>query len=145
MTILKKRLLALVLLLALCVPMLAACGSSPSKKTVEKCAREALEAVLARDTPAIQALANPDYAGYFSEEEMAPYYLQYEAWGIRAGSRVGSMRLVNWSTDLDFPGGIGSEAVYEVSIAGVFYEYVVQVVETDAGVGMVFFDLSRLD
>ena len=144
----KKRLLALVLLVALCVPMLAACGRahSPSKGTVEQCAKDVLSAVMKQNTSSLQSLANPDYAGYFTQEEMAPYYAQYEEWGIcDTGNRIGSMTLVEWYANVDYPGGLGSEATYEVSIGGIFYEYVIHVVKTDAGVGVVFFDLYRMD
>ena len=142
----KKRLLALVLLIAFCMPFLAACAHSPSKEVVEQCARDVLQAVIRKDSASIRTLANPDYMWYFSDEEMAPYYEQYEKWGICGGDIfIGSMRLAEWYGNVDYPAGYGSEAVYEVSIGGLMYEYEIHVVETDAGVGVVFFDLFQLE
>lgn len=145
----KRRLFALVMLIVLCVPLLAACQRtvySPSQEDVEACARDVLWAVMQENTAGIRALANPDYVGYFTEEEMKPYYEQYEKWGIcNADISIGSMRLVEWDDNVNYPAGYGSEALYEVSIGGRFYEYEIHVVATDAGAGVVFFDLFQLE
>lgn len=140
-----KKFLALLVFLALCLPLFAACGGTPSKATVEDYARQVLNAVIAKDSASLQALANPDYAGYFSAEEMEPYYEQYTEWGVcDAGNTVGSLKRTYWQTSHDYFGDRGSEAEYTVSIGGILYEFEIVVVDNAAGVGLANFELERI-
>lgn len=140
-----KKFLALLVFLALCLPLFAACGGTPSKATVEDYAKQVLNAVIAKDSASLQALANPDYAGYFSAEEMEPYYEQYTEWGVcNAGNTVGSLKRTYWQTSRDYFGDRGSEAVYTVSIGGILYEFEIVVVDNAAGVGLANFELERI-
>lgn len=138
------RLLLLSLILTLCLPYLAACSGAPSKATVEQCAQDVLRAVVAKDTAALQALANPDYAGYFSETEMDPYYAQYTEWGVcDTGNTVGSLKRTFWQTG-DYYGDRASEAEYTVSIGGILYKFEIVVADNKAGVGLANFELERI-
>lgn len=140
-----KKFLALLVFLALCLPLFVACGGTPSKATVEDYARQVLNAVIAKDSAALQSLANPDYAGYFSAEEMEPYYEQYTEWGVcDAGNTVGSLKRTYWQTSRNYFGDRGSEAEYTVSIGGILYEFEIVIVENDAGVGLANFELERI-
>lgn len=138
----KKRLCAL--LLAFCTLLLAGCGM-PSKSTVEDYATRVLTAVIAKDTATLQSLANPDYAGYFSEEEMEPFYEQYTEWGVCGeGVTFGSLKRTSWMTSRDYYGDKGSEAWYTVSIGGILYDFEIVVVENASGVGLANFELERI-
>lgn len=138
----KRRLCAL--LLALCVLLLAGCGT-PSKSTVEDFARQVLTAVIEKDTAALQALANPDYAGYFSQEEMEPFYEQYTEWGVCGeGVTFGLLKRTSWMTSRDYYGDQGSEAWYTVSIGGILYDFEIVVVKNEAGEGLANFELERI-
>lgn len=144
-----KKFLTLFLLLALllagCLPLLAACSGTPSKATVEEYARQVLTAIVAKDTASLQALANPDYAGYFSASEMEPYYEQYTEWGVcTPGNTVGSLKRTYWQTSRDYFGDRGSEAEYTVSIGGILYNFEIVVVDNKAGVGLANFELERI-
>ena len=138
------RLLLLALTVALCLPLLASCSGGPSKSTVEEYAQNVLQALIKKDTAALQALANPDYAGYFSETEMEPYYAQYTEWGVcDASNTIGSLKRTFWQKG-DYYGDRGSEAIFTVSIGGILYEFEIVVVENQAGVGVANFELERI-
>ncbi len=137
-------LLALLLIVALCFILLTACGT-PSKSTVAEYADQVLTAIIHKDSAALQSLANPDYAGYFSEEEMQSYYEQYTEWGV-CGEDVtfGNLKRTSWQTSRNYYGDKGSEAEYTVSIGGILYEFEIVVVKNDDGVGLANFELERI-
>ena len=144
MTKTTTRFLLLALTIVLCLPLLAACNSGPSKETVEEYARDVLQALIKKETAALAALANPDYEGYFSETEMESYYEQYTEWGVcNEGNAIGKLKLTSWQTG-DYYGDRGSEAEYTVSIGGILYSFEIVVVDNDEGIGLANFELERI-
>ena len=141
----KRRIFALCLALCMLVS-LGGCSATPSKFTVDDYATRVLEAITAKDTAVLQSLANADYAGYFSEQEMEPFYEQYEEWGVcGTGVKVGTLKRYAWQTSRDYFGDKGSEACYTVSIGGILYDFEIVVVTNESGEGMANFELERID
>ena len=139
----KKKWLACVM--ALLVLLLSGCAATPSKSTVDDYASRVLNAVATKDQAVLQSLANKDYAGYFSAEEMASYFEQYEAWGAcGADVTVGTLKRYAWQTSRDYFGDLASEACYTVSIGGILYDFEIVVVTNQNGEGMANFELERI-
>lgn len=140
----KRKWLALLLVLCMLLS-LAGCSGTPSKGTVDDFASRVLNAVVAKDTAVLQSLANADYAGYFSAEEMESYYEQYEEWGVcGAGVTVGSLKRYSWQTSRDYYGDKASEGCYTVSIGGILYDFEIVVVTNESGEGLANFELERI-
>ncbi len=140
----KRKWIALFLVLCFVMP-LAGCSATPSKATVDDFASRVLDAVAAKDTAVLQSIANADYAGYFSAEEMEPYYEQYEEWGVcGTGVTVGSLKRYAWQTSRDYFGDEASEACYTVSIGGILYDFEIVVVKNESGEGLANFELERI-
>lgn len=138
-----KKILSVVLAVV-CLFALCSCGY-PSKSTVEDYASQVLEAIVDKNYTKIGQLAHPDYAGYFTEEELTDAFAQYEEWGICNGdASVGTLKRTSWMTSSNYYGDKGSEAWYTVSIGGIKYEFEIVIVENSSGTGLANFELAQV-